>query len=51
MLQVYRERAPLRRGVDAAEVADAAIFLLGSGSRAITGEVFMVDAGLHIMGV
>ena len=29
ILGVYRERAPLRRGVDQSEVADAAIFLLG----------------------
>ena len=49
MLQMYREHAPLRRGVEAAEVADAAIFLLGPGARAITGEVMMVDAGFHEM--
>ena len=36
ILQVYRERAPLRRNVDLAEVADAAVFLLGPASRAIT---------------
>ena len=28
ILQIYRERAPLRRNVDTAEVADAAMFLL-----------------------
>jgi enoyl-[acyl-carrier protein] reductase I len=50
ILGVYRERAPLRRGVDQSEVADAAIFLLGSAGRAITGEVLMVDAGFHIVG-
>ena len=50
MLQVYRERSPLRRGVDTAEVADAALFLLGPGSRGITGEILMVDAGFHAMG-
>src|SRR5213080_4032939 len=32
ILNVYRERAPLRRGVDTAEVADAAVFLLSSAS-------------------
>jgi enoyl-[acyl-carrier protein] reductase I len=51
MLQAYRERSPLRRGVDTAEVADAAVFLLGPASRAITGEVLMVDSGFHAMGV
>jgi len=33
------------------EVADAAVFLPGPGSRAITGEVVMVDAGFHITGI
>jgi enoyl-[acyl-carrier protein] reductase I len=51
ILQVYRERAPLRRNVELAEVADTALFLLGNGSRAITGEVMMVDAGFHVVGI
>src|SRR4029077_13631090 len=45
ILQVYRDRAPLRRSVDQSEVADAAVFLLGPGSRAITGEGGVGDAG------
>ena len=48
ILQVYRDRAPLRRNVELAEVADAALFLLGPASRAVTGEVVMVDAGFHV---
>jgi enoyl-[acyl-carrier protein] reductase I len=51
ILQVYRDRAPLRRSVDTSEVADAAIFLLGQASRAVTGEVLMVDSGFHAMGL
>jgi enoyl-[acyl-carrier protein] reductase I len=51
ILQVYRDRAPLRRGVDQSEVADAAVFLLGPASRAITGTVVMVDAGFHAVGL
>jgi enoyl-[acyl-carrier protein] reductase I len=51
ILQVYRDRAPLRRNVELAEVADAAVFLLGPASRAITGEVLMVDAGFHAVGI
>jgi enoyl-[acyl-carrier protein] reductase I len=47
---VYRERTPLRRNVEAAEVADAALFLLGPESRSVTGEILMVDAGFHITG-
>ena len=50
ILQVYRDRAPLRRNVELAEVADTAVFLLGPGSRAITGEIVMVDGGFHISG-
>jgi len=48
--QVYGERTPLRRNVELAEIADAAVFLLGSASRAITGEILFVDAGFHIAG-
>ena len=51
ILQVYRERAPLRRTVEAAEVADAAMFLLGPAGRAVTAEVLMVDGGYHATGM
>jgi len=46
-----RERAPLRRGMELDEIADAAVFLLSSASRAITGEVLMVDGGYHVVGI
>jgi enoyl-[acyl-carrier protein] reductase I len=51
ILQVYRDRAPLRRTVDTSEVADAAMFLLGPGGRAVTAEVLMVDGGYHATGM
>ena len=51
MLQVYRDRAPLRRGVDQSEVADAAVFLIGPAGRGVTGEILMVDAGYHVTGI
>jgi len=51
ILQIYRDRAPLRRTIEANEVADAAVFLLGPGSRAVTGDVLVVDAGFHVMGM
>jgi len=50
ILGVYRERAPLARNIDASEVADAALFLLGPAGRAVTAEVLMVDGGFHAMG-
>ncbi len=51
ILQTYRDRAPLRRTVETSEVADASVFLLGPGGRAITGEVLMVDGGFHVTGI
>jgi enoyl-[acyl-carrier protein] reductase I len=51
ILQVYRERAPLRKNVELAEVADAALFLLGPAGRAVTGEILFVDGGFHAIGI
>jgi enoyl-[acyl-carrier protein] reductase I len=51
ILQIYRDRAPLRRTVDTAEVADAAVFLLSDASRGVTAEILMVDAGFHATGI
>ena len=51
ILQTCRDRAPLRRTVEAAEVAAAAMFLLGPGGSAVTAEVLMVDGGFHAMGI
>ena len=48
---MYRERAPLRRNVELEEVGETGRFLLGPESGAITGEVLMVDAGFHAMGL
>ena len=44
-------RAPLRRNIDPAEVADAAVFLASDLGRGLTGNVLFVDAGMHIMGL
>ncbi len=51
ILNIYRDRAPLRRNVEAAEVGEAAAFLLSDAGKAITGEVLMVDAGFHVTGM
>jgi enoyl-[acyl-carrier protein] reductase I len=51
ILQQYRDRAPLRRTVETAEVADAAMFLLGPAGRAVTAEILMVDGGFHATGI
>jgi enoyl-[acyl-carrier protein] reductase I len=51
ILAAYRDRSPLRRNVETAEVGEAAAFLLGDSAKAISGEVLMVDAGFHAIGV
>jgi enoyl-[acyl-carrier protein] reductase I len=51
ILNVYRDRAPLRRNVETVEVAEAAAFLLSDAGKGITGEVMMVDAGFHVTGM
>lgn len=51
ILGVVRERAPLRRTTEASEVGDAGLFLLGPAGRGITGEILMVDAGFHTLGM
>jgi enoyl-[acyl-carrier protein] reductase I len=50
ILRLVEEKAPLRRGTDAAEVGDTAMFLMSHLSRGITGEVIYVDSGYHIVG-
>ncbi len=51
ILNVVREKAPLRRAIETSEVGSAAAFLLSDASRGITGEVMMVDAGYHVLGM
>ena len=51
MLHYSAERAPLKRNVDAAEVARAALYLASDMAGAVTGEVLHVDAGYNIMGM
>jgi enoyl-[acyl-carrier protein] reductase I len=50
ILQVYRDRSPLRRNTELEEVGETGRFLLGPESSGITGEVLMVDSGYHVMG-
>jgi enoyl-[acyl-carrier protein] reductase I len=51
MLEYHRTHAPLRKNTERDEVGDAALFLLSSLSRGITGEVIHVDGGFHVMGM
>jgi len=51
ILDVTRQKAPLRKNVELSELGDAAVFLLSDMSRGITGEVIHVDCGMHIVGI
>ncbi len=48
MLDVMKERSPLKRNTNIAEVADATVFLLSDMSRGITGTTLHVDSGYNI---
>lgn len=47
MLSALGERSPLRRTVDTDDVGCAALYLLSSLSKGVTGEVHYVDAGFN----
>ena len=49
MEEIVAERAPLKRNVEATDVAQAACYLLGA--RNVTGTTAYVDAGYHSMGM
>jgi enoyl-[acyl-carrier protein] reductase I len=51
MLEAVAERAPMRRNVTPAEVADTAVFLASDLGRGVTGDVMFVDCGYHLMGL
>ncbi len=51
MLHYSSERAPLKRNIDAEEVARTAVFLASDMASGVTGEVLHVDAGYNIMGM
>src|SRR5580700_10206232 len=50
ILDLTINRAPLRRNVEPAEVADSAVFLASDLGRGVTGNILFVDSGMHIMG-
>jgi len=51
MLEHAKQKAPLKRNINADDVANLALFLCSDMSRNITGQVIYVDAGYSIMGV
>lgn len=51
LLGAFAEKAPLKRNTTQEDVAGTALYLLGSLSSGVTGEVIYVDSGFNIMGV
>jgi enoyl-[acyl-carrier protein] reductase I len=51
MLDHYGRIVPLRRCIDANDIAGAAQFLLSPSSRGITGQTIYVDAGFSVISV
>jgi enoyl-[acyl-carrier protein] reductase I len=51
ILDVVKEKAPLKRRIDQDDLGDSAKFLLSNLSRGITGEIIHVDCGFNIMGI
>jgi enoyl-[acyl-carrier protein] reductase I len=49
MLANVREKAPLRRNTEPAEVGDTALFLVSDLARGITGETLYVDNGYNVV--
>lgn len=50
MIDYYQKHAPLKKELQAEEVARAAAFLLSPLASAITGCILFVDNGMHAMG-
>ena len=51
MKRAHADKAPLKRNITAAEIANTALFLCSDLSSGITGSIIPVDAGYHIMAV
>jgi len=51
MEAMFEERAPLRRHIDADDVAAASAYLLSDDAKNVTGTTLYVDAGYHSMGM
>ena len=48
---MFEERAPMRRHIDADDVAAASAYLLSEDAKNVTGTTLYVDSGYHSMGM
>jgi enoyl-[acyl-carrier protein] reductase I len=51
MEEMFEQRAPLHRPIDAADCGAAAAYLLSEDARNVSGTTLYVDAGYHAMGM
>jgi enoyl-[acyl-carrier protein] reductase I len=51
MEEMFEQRAPLHRHMEAADCGAAAAYLLSEDARNVTGSTLYVDAGYHAMGM
>ncbi len=51
MLEIVKERTPMKRSTTQEEVGKMAVILLSDYASSVTGEVIYVDCGYHIMGL
>jgi enoyl-[acyl-carrier protein] reductase I len=49
ILDVVKERSPLRHSTEPGEVGDTAVFLASDLSRGVTGNVLYVDSGMQLL--
>lgn len=49
MLDIVKERSPLRHATELGEVGDAAVFLASDLSRGVTGNIMFVDSGMQLL--
>jgi enoyl-[acyl-carrier protein] reductase I len=51
MEEMFEQRAPLHRHIDAGDCGAAAAYLLSDDARNVSGTMLYVDAGYHAMGM
>ena len=51
MEEMFEQRAPLHRQIEAEDCGAAAVYLLSDAARNVTGTTLYVDAGYHSMGM
>jgi len=51
MEEMFEQRSPLHRQIEADDVAAAAAYLLSDDAKNVTGTTVYVDAGYHAMGM